>query len=113
MSKGQTSSIPRHTHKEFLMKSDLEDILKSGQANQMGKSMYNPRSQSVRQDHTAPVNNEELFAKTASKLSNINFKHHNECLCQDCHCGRHQCRLKVVKPELTKNSVYQRSYYNK
>ena len=114
MSKGQKNSIPHHTHREFLIKSDLEDILKSGQATQMGRSMYNPRSQSLHHDNTGKAPKEDVFAQTASKLSNVNFNHHNEsCLCHECHCGRHQCKLKVVKPEFTKNSVYQRSYYGK
>ena len=31
-------------------------------------------------------------------------------MCSDCHCGRHLCRLNVIKPDLTKHSIYQMSY---
>jgi hypothetical protein len=26
-------------------------------------------------------------------------------------CGRHMCKLNVIKPDLTKNTVYQKSFY--
>lgn len=104
----------KHTHREYLMKSDLQPILKSGKAADMGRSLYNPnRSLSVRHDcqHTELDN----YAQTASKLSECNFCHHqaDKCVCEHCTCGRHLCRLKVVKPEFTMNSVYQRSFYQK
>ena len=76
MSKNNKGSIPHHTHREFLIKSDLEDILKSGQAPQMGRTMYNPRSQSMKHD-SGRIPAEDVFAKTASKVSNANFHHHN------------------------------------
>ena len=34
-------------------------------------------------------------------------------MCHQCGCKRHQCHWKIVKPEMTKNSIYQRSYFPK
>lgn len=53
------------------------------------------------------------FNKTASKLLDSNFDHHHEqnCICSDCKCGRHLCKLNVIKPDLTKNTIYQKSFY--
>jgi len=46
-------------------------------------------------------------------LSKTNFSHHHtdKCVCADCSCGRHLCKLHVIKPNLTKNTNYQRSFY--
>ena len=77
----------------------------------MGRSMYNPRAQSL---NSGKAPNEDVFAKTSSKLNDLNFNHLNEVhVAKNCLCGRCQFKLKVLKPDLTKNSVYQRSYYNK
>ena len=116
MSKSFHSSTPRHIKKEFMARSDLKDLIKSGQATQiMGRSFYDTsRSHSLKHSHNDCLDKEDQFAKTAAKLSDVNFHHHNDnCLCSDCSCGRHICKLKIVKPELTVNSIYQRSYYPK
>lgn len=55
------------------------------------------------------------FNKTSSKLQNLNFSHHdpNLCVCADCTCGRHLCQFHAIKPDLTKNSIYQKDYWKK
>lgn len=114
MSSRRTDQIPSHSNRTFLNTSDLNSLLKSGRPTRVSHSL-NATSKSYGFRHT---NQEEdqLFSKTSSKLANLNFSHHQTadvCLCNDCSCGRHQCKLKVVKPELTKTSVYQRSFYQK
>lgn len=41
--------------------------------------------------------------------------HHdpNMCVCQHCTCGRHLCKFKNVKPDLSKCSIYKQSYDRK
>jgi hypothetical protein len=58
---------------------------------------------------------EEDFNKTSSKLQNLNFSHHdpNLCVCADCTCGRHLCQFHAIKPDLTKNTIYQKDYWKK
>lgn len=34
-------------------------------------------------------------------------------MCSDCNCGRHLCNLHVIKPDLSKASVYQKEYPKK
>jgi hypothetical protein len=72
------------------------------------------QTQKSKHDHDFCMANEDSFNKTASKLNSTNFGHHDDqnCVCNDCHCGRHLCKLHVIKPDLTKNTVYQRSFYN-
>jgi hypothetical protein len=42
-------------------------------------------------------------------LHEISFKHHcrDNCLCSECSCGRHLCKLEAIRPDLKKSSVYQ------
>ena len=56
---------------------------------------------------------DDIFSKTASKLNQTNFSHHDaeHCVCNECQCGRHLCKLNVIKPDLSKNTIYQRSFY--
>ncbi len=44
-----------------------------------------------------------------------NFKHHNKdlCVCSDCTCGRHLCKLHAVGPNLSKISIYGKDYVKK
>lgn len=41
--------------------------------------------------------------------------HHdpNLCVCADCTCGRHLCQLHAIKPDLTKNTIYQKDFLKK
>ena len=75
-----------------------------------GRFMQTQRS---KHDHEQCVHHADNFNKTASKLHSTNFDHHDEsnCVCSDCHCGRHLCKFNVIKPDLTKNTVYQKSFY--
>lgn len=45
----------------------------------------------------------------------MNFSHHDPklCVCDDCVCGRHLCKLHLVTPNMSKSSVYQQSYPKK
>jgi hypothetical protein len=56
-----------------------------------------------------PSPNGPRFNQLDSTLQQLNFSHHHEtsCLCNDCSCGRHLCRLNVIKPDLRKATVYQ------
>lgn len=71
------------------------------------------RTQRSFHNHDECIVKDDIFNKTASLLSNTNFSHHHQdkCVCNDCHCGRHLCKLHVIKPDLTKNTIYQRSFY--
>ena len=84
---------------------DLKDSVDSHKFMQTHKSKH---------DHDFCVTNEDQFRQTASKLTSSNFCHHDEnnCVCNDCSCGRHLCKLNVIKPDLSKNTVYQRSFYH-
>lgn len=54
------------------------------------------------------LQNEPHFDQLDSTLQQLNFSHHkNSCLCKDCFCGRHLCKLNVIKPDLRKATVYQ------
>lgn len=66
-----------------------------------------------RHNHTECNQYEETFKITASRLSNKNFSHHDPtlCLCQSCNCGRHMCKMHVLKPNLTKKTNYQHSFF--
>ena len=54
-----------------------------------------------------------FFNKTASKLQSTNFEHLEELhkLENDCNCARHLGKFNVIKPDLTKNTIYQKSFY--
>lgn len=71
------------------------------------------QTQRSHHDHSFCEAKEDVFAKTASKLAQSNFHHHDpeSCVCGQCQCGRHLCKFHVIKPDLTKNTVYQRSFY--
>lgn len=58
---------------------------------------------------------DESFYPTSTKLQGENFKHHdpNNCVCEDCLCGRHLCHLHVVKPDMSKTSTYQQDFFKK
>ena len=58
------------------------------------------------------AHNDDSFNRTCSLLSNMNFSHHDPklCLCSSCTCGRHLCKMHVVKPDLSKSTVYQKSF---
>ena len=73
---------------------------------------YDPtQTQRSRHDHKDCLSQQEDFNRTAGKLADSNFSHHQHgCVCSDCHCGRHLCRLNVIKPDLSKNTVYQMSF---
>jgi hypothetical protein len=64
----------------------------------------------AKHDHSECQHKHEEFNKTASKLQNSNFVHHEDCLCDSCLCGRHLCKMNVIKPDLTKNTIYQKSF---
>lgn len=58
---------------------------------------------------------EDIFNQSFGDIYKSNFQHHDpqRCVCESCECGRHLCKLHVVKPNLTKNSIYQRSFNGK
>ena len=58
---------------------------------------------------------DESFPKTSREIQSQNFNHHdpNLCVCEDCLCGRHLCKMNQVKPDLSKNSIYQKDFYRK
>ena len=49
------------------------------------------------------------------KLTNANFQNHctDECVCNECSCGRHLCKFNNIKPDLTKNTIYQKDFFKK
>ena len=49
---------------------------------------------------------------TSSKLYDANFGHHNpdSCVCDDCDCGRHLCKLHAIAPDMSKTSTYKKSF---
>lgn len=55
---------------------------------------------------------DDISRKTSHQLNILNFSHHdsNLCVCSDCTCGRHLCKLHAIKPDLTKNTTYQKEY---
>jgi len=51
MSKGTTTSIPPHTHRGFLAKSNLDALIRQGRQNPLEHSFHNTsKSFSLRQD---------------------------------------------------------------
>jgi inhibitor of KinA sporulation pathway (predicted exonuclease) len=61
------------------------------------------------------VVDDENFRKTGSKLMNINFNHHDPemCVCAYCTCGRHLCKMHIIKPDLHNFTTYRGDYNNK
>ena len=55
---------------------------------------------------------EDNFRATQGKLYNANFNHHdpNLCVCEDCLCGRHLCKLHAIAPDMSKGTVYRQSF---
>ena len=55
---------------------------------------------------------EDSFRRTQGKLYNANFNHHdpNLCVCEDCLCGRHLCKLHAIAPDMSKGTVYRQSF---
>lgn len=35
------------------------------------------------------------------------------CVCSECSCGRHLCKLNNIKPDLTKNTIYKQDFNRK
>jgi inhibitor of KinA sporulation pathway (predicted exonuclease) len=64
---------------------------------------------------SACVLDDDSFSKTQSKLFNANFNHHdpNTCVCAYCTCGRHLCKLHVIRPDMHSSTTYQGDYNNK
>jgi hypothetical protein len=99
-----TDSLPPHTLRTFRHTSNLSQLVGTTPSDRLSLSFHS--SAPKHPHHENPD-----FSKTATQLQATNFKHHEECLCQECHCGRHQCKLNVIKPDLTKATTYQRSFY--
>ena len=59
--------------------------------------------------------NEIKLNEIANNLSQTNFKNHfsDSCVCQDCTCGRHLCKLNNIKADLTKNTIYKKDFTKK
>ncbi len=78
------------------------------------QTKYIPRSGYARQSASglsqSQLNIGPGFSQTASQLNQTNFAHHGDCVCEQCECGRHLCKFHVIKPDLTKNTIYKRSY---
>ena len=58
-------------------------------------------------------NKEDNFRNnTESKLYCANFNHHdpNLCVCNECTCGRHLCKLHAIAPDMSKGTVYRQSF---
>ena len=53
--------------------------------------------------------------KTGGKIFQASFNHHDPdlCVCGQCNCGRHMCKFRNVKPDLSKGTVYSMSYDRK
>ena len=51
----------------------------------------------------------------ASKLLETNVRHHDPelCVCSDCDCGRHLCKVHAIKPDLTMRTSYNSNYHKK
>ena len=86
---------------------DLSQLNASIDTSRMSKTQRNFHN------HSDCIAKDDIFNKTASKLSNTNFSHHHtdKCVCADCQCGRHLCKMHVIKPDMSKNTVYQKSFY--
>lgn len=54
----------------------------------------------------------DRFYQTASKLYKSNFDHieHMQMINDNCECGRHLYKFNMVKPDLTKTTLYRKSF---
>lgn len=81
----------------------------------IGESPFNQTSHThyLKHDREQHQRENDFFAQTSEHLTNNNFMHHSEegCLCKECNCGRHLCKLNVIRPGFTKKTVYKRSYF--
>jgi hypothetical protein len=70
---------------------------------------------SIKKAQSYCVIDDDNFNNTKSKLLNANFSHHDPeaCVCADCNCGRHLCKLHIVKPDLHINSIYRADFDDK
>lgn len=76
MSKGLVPTIPSHTNRSFLAKSNLDSLISQGRQSPLAHSFHNTsKSFSLRHDHNNCAAEEDLFNKTASKLKDINCQH--------------------------------------
>ena len=109
--KGQASTA-RKPEFQTKLKSRLGGHSETRQMNASVDESRFMRTQRSQHDHSACREGEDRFNKTASKLYDSNFSHHDDvnCVCHDCNCGRHLCKMHVIKPDLTKNTIYQRSF---
>ena len=66
----------------------------------------------TQRDPTYAAQREQNFNKTTSRLLQSNFEHLKDKsnLEADCTCGRHLGKFNVVKPDMTKQSIYQKSF---
>ena len=78
MSRGPTTTIPPHTHREFLVRSNLGSLIGQGRQNACERSFHNTsKSFSLKHDHQNCEADVDIFNKTTSELKNANFSHHN------------------------------------
>ena len=109
----------RSKQHKYLFQNKLKSRI-SGQGLKVQNSTLDFKHQSHRNiypiknkhNHTECSFQEEQFNRSACKLQETNFSHHDasNCLCGQCSCGRHLCKLHVIKPDLTKATVYQKSF---
>lgn len=111
----QVKFKPRVTgqQNQALMNLSIDGSKFQSDANRSGSTQFNLHSS--RHNHQDCESREETFYKTACKLTSANFSHHDPsvCVCEFCTCGRHLCKLHVIKPDLKKNTIYQRDYPGK
>jgi hypothetical protein len=87
------------------------------------KSKSRPTALSDSKDNHQDLNNPMIspqkktrnyhhFDELDHTLHQLNFNHHREdsCLCNDCSCGRHLCKLNIIKPDLKKSTIYQKNF---
>lgn len=60
-------------------------------------------------------NDQEDFNRTSASLKGANFKQHDPelCVCKDCLCGRHFCKMNNIKPDIPKHSIYKLDFSKK
>ena len=91
-------------------------LYQTAKSHRLNGSFYNKlnRTHNLGHNHQECELKQDIFAKTASKLHDKNFSHHDNqnCLCKECKCGRHYCKFNVIKPDLTKNTIYRKSFYH-
>lgn len=110
--KFQTKYRTRSGHKSML---DIDNFDQKNTSSNSFMSDKKDRSQSLVFGNTngCPLN--DSFNKTSSQLKTINFQHHdpNLCVCAQCNCGRHLCKLHAIKPDLPKSTIYKKDYFKK